>query len=63
MKESENQNQRDKTLRDQIIRLVKRHAMDSGKALSSFRIRWNQAGHDLSINGYAIEWKDKPLSK
>lgn len=53
----------EKSLLDKILALVKEDAKNNDKVISLLRFSWTQSGYDLTVNGYTIEYKDKPMKK
>jgi hypothetical protein len=60
----EEQNERDKALRDGLLRVVQEHAKaGDDKVLDCIKIKWTQAGYDLALSGYVLEYKNKPTRR
>lgn len=53
-------NEHDSLFRAQIIFLIKKHAKESSKVISEIKVKWIRSGKDLTVNGYAFEYENKP---
>lgn len=54
--------QEEKKLLDEIVRIIKVHAAEgeNSKVIKRLDFSWTQVGYGMTLNGYTIEYKDKP---